>query len=114
MEYAKDVLEFIAVSADLVGLTILLIGALKFLGSYIAFEFKKLLGRDCAIQIRNLRLPLGSYILLSLEFMIISDIINSALSRTVNDFLLLALIVAIRTVIGFFLGQDLKETRDQQ
>ncbi len=114
MEYVKEVLEFIAVSADLIGLTILLIGAFKFLGSYIAFEFKKLFGRDCAIQIRNLRLPLGSYILLSLEFMIISDIINSALSRTVNDFLLLALIVVIRTALGFFLGLDLKETKDQQ
>ncbi len=114
MEYAKEVIEFIAITADLVGLTILLIGALKFLGSYVAFEFKKLFGRDCAIQIRKLRLPLGSYILLSLEFMIISDIIHSTLSRTVDDFLLLALLVAIRTAIGFFLGQDLKETKEQQ
>ncbi len=114
MEFAKEALEFISVSADLVGLSILLIGAFKFLGSYIAFEFKILLGRDCAIQIRDLRLPLGSYILLSLEFMIISDIIHSALSRTVNDFLMLALLVAIRTAISFFLGQDLKDTRKQQ
>ena len=114
MEFAKEVLEIVADAADLVGLTILLIGAIKFLGSYVSFEFKKLLGRDCAIQIRNLRLPLGSYILLALEFMIISDIIDSALSRTVDDFLLLALIVAIRTVIGFFLSQDLRETGDRQ
>jgi len=114
MEYAKEALEFVAIAADLVGLAILLIGAFKFLGSYVAFESKRLLGRDCAVQIRNLRLSLGSYILLSLEFMIISDIIHSALSRTVDDFLLLGLLVVIRTAISFFLGQDLKETGEQQ
>ena len=114
MEYANEMLEYVAIGADWVGLAILLIGAIKFLSSYIEFEFKSLAGRDCAIQIQKLRLPLGSYILLSLEFMIISDIINSMLSRTVNDFLLLALLVAIRTAIGFFLGQDIKETREQQ
>jgi uncharacterized membrane protein len=114
MESTKEALEFVAISADLAGLAILLIGAFKFLGSYVAFEFKGFLGRDCATQIQNLRLPLGSYILLSLEFMIISDIIHSALSRTLDDFLLLGLLVAIRTAIGFFLSQELKETREER
>lgn len=114
MEIVKEVLEFIAIAVDLIGLAILLLGASKFLISYVAFEFRNVVGRDCAVRIRDLRLLLGSYILLSLEFMIISDVIHSGLSRTVNNFLVLALLVAIRTAIGFFLGHELKETKDQQ
>lgn len=114
MENMKEALEFVAIAADLAGLAILLIGAFKFLGSYVVFEFKGLLGRDCATQIQNLRLPLASYILLSLEFMIISDIIHSMLSRTLDDFLLLGLLVVIRTAISFFLSQELKEAREER
>ena len=112
MEYLKEALEFVAIAADLVGLAILLVGAFKFLASYVAFEFKGLVWRDCAGQIQGLRLSLGGYILLSLEFMIISDIIHSALTRTLDDFLLLGLLVVIRTAISFFLTRDLGETKE--
>ncbi len=112
MKYMEQALEFVAIGADWVGIAILLIGAFKFLPSYVKFEFKSLAGRDCAIQIQNLRLPLGSYILLSLEFMIISDIALSVLNRTLNDLLLLGLLIVIRTAISFFLGLELKETKE--
>jgi uncharacterized membrane protein len=46
--------------------------------------------------------------------MIISDIIHSGLSRTLDDFLLLGLLVVIRTAIGFFLNQELKETKEER
>lgn len=114
MENMKEALEFVAITAEFVAIAILLIGAFKFLGSYVVFEFKGLLGRECAIKIQNLRLPLASYILLSLDFLIISDIIQSVLGRTLDDFLLLGLLVVIRTAISFFLSQELKETREER
>jgi len=49
--------------------------------------------------------------LLALEFMIVSDVIHSALSRTLDDFLLLGVLVLIRSVLSFFLSLDLKDTR---
>jgi uncharacterized membrane protein len=58
-----------------------------------------------------LRLQLGSYILLSLEFIIISDIIQSAISRNLDDILSLGVIVIIRVALSFFLGRELNEVK---
>ncbi len=113
MEQVKAVLETIAVAVDLIAIAILLFGALKFLVHYLGFEIKRLGGLECVDGIRNLRLGLGSYILLSLEFMIVSDVIHSALSRNMDDFLLLGLIVIIRTVLSLFLGRELNEVKAQ-
>ena len=113
MEQVKTVLETIAVVVDLVGMAILLFGALKFIAHYLGLEIKRLKGLECVDGIRNLCLGLGSYILLSLEFMIVSDIIHSALSRNVDDLLLLGLLVIVRTALGFFLGRELNEIKAQ-
>ncbi len=113
MEQIETVLETIAVAIDLIGISILLVAALKFLVHYVSFEIKRLKGLECVDGIRELRLGLGSYILLSLEFMIVSDIINSGLSKNMDDFLLLGLLVAIRTALSFFLGRDLDDAKAQ-
>ena len=110
MEQIRTILETIAVTADLVGIAILVFGALKFLVHYLAFEIKRLQGSESVEGIQNLRLGLGNYILLSLEFMIISDIIQSVVSPTIDDLLLLGLVVTIRIVLSFFLGRELKES----
>jgi uncharacterized membrane protein len=114
MEQIESVLRTIAIAVDLVGITILLIAALRFLVNYVRFEIKRLGGLECVDGIRELRLGLGSYILLALEFMIVSDIINSGISRNMDDFLLLGLLVLIRTALSFFLGRDLDDVKNQQ
>jgi len=113
MEQVKAVLETIAVAVDLIAIAILLFGALKFVVHYLGFEIKRLGGLECVDGIRNLRLGLGSYILLSLEFIIISDVILTAISRNVDDLLALGLLVLIRVVLSFFLGRELNEVKSQ-
>ena len=76
MEQVTTLLEMIAFAIDLVGIAILIFAALKFIAHFVGFEIKRLHGLECVEGIRNLRLQLGSYILLSLEFIIISDIIQ--------------------------------------
>jgi len=112
-ELAEAPLEYAAQCVDLVGITILLITAVRFLFHYAAFEIARFRHMECVFQIRDMRLRLGSYILLALEFMIISDIIHSALKRTLDDFLVLGILVVIRSVLSFFLSLDLKETREE-
>ena len=105
----ETALEHISLIIDWVGIAILLLGAVKFIFHYIPIEFNRIRGLDCVHQIRELRLQLGSYILLSLEFMIVSDIIHTALSQTLDNLLFLGLLVVIRTAISFFLGHELKD-----
>lgn len=114
MEQVETVLETIAVAVDLVGIAILVFAALKFVVHFLGFEISRAQGLECVEGIRNLRLGLGSYILLSLEFIIISDVIQTAISRSVDDFLALGLIVIIRIALSFFLGRELDDVKGQQ
>ncbi len=114
MEQAETILEMIAFTVDMVGISILIYTALKFIANFLGFEIKQARGLECVEGIREMRLRLGSYILLSLEFIIISDIIMTGISRNVDDLLALGLLVIIRVALSFFLGQELSEVKAQQ
>ncbi len=114
MEQVETSLETIAFAVDLVGIAILVYAALKFIVHFLGFEIKQLRGLDTVEGIRDMRLRLGSYILLSLEFIIISDVILTAISRNVDDLLALGLLVLIRIVLSFFLGRELNEVKAQE
>ncbi len=114
MQQVIKILEMIAVAIDLVGIAILVYAALKFIAHFLSFEIKWLRGVECVEGIRDLRLRLGSYILLSLEFIIISDVILTAISRDVDDLLALGLLVIIRVALSFFLGRELNEVKAKE
>ncbi len=114
MEQVETVLETIAFAVDLVGIAILVYTAVKFIAHFLGFEIKQLRGLECVEGIREMRLRLGSYILLALEFIIISDVIQTAISRSVDDFLSLGLLVIIRVALSFFLGRELSEVKERQ
>ena len=107
-------LEIAAQVIDLIGIAILLIAAIRFVSHYAMFEYGRYRGMECVFHIREMRLQLGSYILLALEFMIVSDVIHSAMSRTLDDFLLLGILVVIRTALSFFLGLDVKDSQEEK
>ena len=114
MEQIETILERIAVTIDLVGIAILVYAGVKFVGHFLIFEMKRLRGLECVEGIRDMRLRLGSYILLSLEFIIISDVIVTAINRTMDDLLALGLLVIIRVALSFFLGRELNEVKAQE
>ena len=108
-ETVKSILELVANGGDLIGIAILLIGSVKFVYHYCAFEIRR--PADRAGAMRKLRLHLGSYIALSLEFLIVSDVIDTALSHSLDDFFILGMLVAIRTGIAYFLGKEMAELK---
>ena len=57
---------------------------------------------------------LASYILLSLEVLVVADIIESVIKPTWTDILKLALIIIIRTVISYFLNQEIEDKEKQR
>ncbi|WP_374286612.1 DUF1622 domain-containing protein [Lactococcus sp.] len=56
---------------------------------------------------------LGSYILLSLEFLIVADIIETIINPTFQDIAKLGIIVVIRTFISYFLNKEIEEGNKQ-
>ena len=109
VESLAEVLEYIAVGADIVGISLMVWGFAKSLLHVLIAEFTRTSGSQFLRRARVIRCELGTYLLLGLEFMILSDIVQSALSRTLLDLAFLGAIVLIRTAIGHFLGQELAE-----
>jgi uncharacterized membrane protein len=58
---------------------------------------------------RLMRQKLGSYLILGLEFFIAADIIRTIIRPDWNEIGMLAAIIAIRTVLSYFLGMELRE-----
>lgn len=111
MPQISSVLQTIAIAVDLVSIAILVLAAIKFVIHFLGLEFRQLRGIAGAEGIRDLRLGLGSYILLSLEFTIIADIIHTALSRDLENLKALGLLVLIRIALSFFLGRELYDVK---
>lgn len=57
----------------------------------------------------DVRKLLASYILLSLEVLVVADIIESVIKPTWTDILKLALIIIIRTIISYFLNLEITD-----
>ena len=91
-----------------------IIGALITIwGTIIAlFEFlkKEIFNRSEATQLNEaIRIRLGSYLVLALEFFIAGDIVKTIITPTWQSLGILGVIVVIRTVLSYFLTKDLKK-----
>lgn len=106
------VLENVAVLIDLIGVAIILYGFVISLIGFIAGEVRRFGTGESILACQSIRLKLGTYILLGIEFMIASDIVHTVLSRELDDLIFVAALVAIRTAISFFLGKELAEARE--
>lgn len=103
------VLDYIALAIALAGVTIIVWGILRTSGRFILFEGRGIRG-GCTCRGREaIRHQLGSYMLLGLEFLIAADIIETVRSPDLRDIGILGAIVAIRTVISYFLNRELVE-----
>jgi uncharacterized membrane protein len=60
------------------------------------------------VDVRALRHRLGQAMVTGLEFQVAADILRTATAPTWNDILLLAALIALRTVLNFLLEQELK------
>ena len=107
-------LEWIASAIDLIGIAIVLWGFVRALIGFVAAEVRRFRGRAGVEALHALRIDLGTYILLGIEFMIASDIIHTVVKRELRDLIFVSALVAIRTAISFFLGREIAEVRHEQ
>jgi uncharacterized membrane protein len=62
---------------------------------------------ECA-EVRPLRIRLGQAMVTGIEFQVAADILKTALAPTWNDILLLAALIALRTVLNYLLERELQ------
>ena len=61
----------------------------------------------------EIRLFLGRYLVLGLEFQLSSDILSTAVAPTIDEIKILAAIVVIRTVLNYFLSREIERERQE-
>lgn len=61
----------------------------------------------------SVRLGLGRYLALGLEFQLASDVLRTAVAPTLREIAQLAAVAAIRTALNFFLSREIKEEQQQ-
>ena len=113
VEFIERSLEVVAFGVDLIGVAIILYGFAVGLASYVraVLETGGTQARYRRYQV--VRCRMGIHLVLGLEFLIVSDVLTSIVSRSLEDLASLGAIVVIRTVLAYFLDRDMAEVSEQ-
>lgn len=61
----------------------------------------------------EVRLGLGRYLALGLEFQLAGDVLRTAVAPTLDELAVLAAVAAIRTALNFFLNREIRQEQEQ-
>lgn len=110
MESLNKIVEVIYLAISALGAVVVIWGVIEatvgFLSLKFAGEKKNIISGN-----ETIRQGLGAHLLLGLEIFIAADIISSVVSPSWNKVGILAAIVAIRTVLSYFLRMEVKQGR---
>jgi uncharacterized membrane protein len=88
--------------------------AVIFLGAATGFvRFVRVLVTRRADLFTPVRLDVGRYLVLGLEFQLASDLLRTAVAPSFVEIGKLAAVAAIRTALNFFLGREIREEREE-
>jgi len=104
-------LSWVVAGVELLAIAVMLIGTARFVGGFITAELQRAESARAHVINRE-RVELGRYILSGLELLIVSDIIHTALSLALADLIYLALLVAIRSAVSYFLDREIREIKE--
>lgn len=102
------VLETVASVVELFAIVVLLNGLVRFVVAYVAAEVRSGDAEASAARLNGGRVDMSRYILAGLEVFIVSDIIRTVLSPTLEGLAVLGALVAIRSAISFFLEREIR------
>jgi uncharacterized membrane protein len=107
-EFLITAVGYLRLAVEAVGAAVIGIGALSttFLYALSMLGLKRYTNTQ-------IRLHLGQYLALGIEFQLGSDILGTAVSPTPEELGMLAAIVVIRTVLNYFLSKELEREREE-
>jgi uncharacterized membrane protein len=107
-EYLITAVDYLRLVVEAIGAAVVGIGALATAYRYVLtlFGIREYTNTE-------IRLYLGRFLALGLEFQIGADILSTAVAPTFDDVLLLGAIVVIRTALNYFLSKELDRERQE-
>lgn len=103
-----EILFLIAETIALIGLIVLVYGCVKVIIRYLKIELLHHPYKTPLDRLHYARYELGTYIMFTLDFLIISDIIITVAKPSLDELIKLTVIIIVRTMIGFFLSKELE------
>ena len=108
-ETLLDAVSFLVRLVEAAGALVIFVGAVvgfvRFLGALASSR-----RADAFVPVR---LDLGRFLALGLEFQLASDVLSTAVAPTFDEIGRLAAVAAIRTALNFFLHREIKEEREE-
>ena len=108
-----QVIEVLARVVDLVGIGVIFWGVGVGLVGFVSALLPRNKGTNLPQAISRIRCKVGTYTLLGLEILIASDIAKTVIEPTYDTVILLGAIVAIRSILSFFLSRELEAIATQ-
>ena len=100
----ENVIEFV----EIISAIVLLTGFGKGIWGFVKSEWNYFRRKIERINLSELRPVVGNYILLGLDFYIVSDILSTMLKPELEELINLTVIGLLRTVIGYFLAKEIE------
>jgi len=105
MELFHSIINVITFILNAVGAIIIIWGIIISLIDFLRKELSRAENRVKSNE--TIRVKLGSYLVLALEFFIASDIVKTIITPTWEGLGILGAIVVIRTILSYFLTRDI-------
>ncbi len=113
MNILINILEYISLAIGIIAVAVIIWGVIKGLIELVKAEFSG--KRETRpFSLGQARYNIGYHLLLGLEFLIAADIIRTIIKPTLEELAILGSIVAIRIVIGYFLGKEIEHFGNQK
>jgi len=107
-------LHYISLGIGIIGIAVIVWGVVRTLVRGVVLEFTRCRLKHTCCEREGLRREFGSYLLLALEFLIAADIVGTISHPTLEEIAVLGSIVAIRTVISFFLNREIQIAQEHE
>ena len=105
--HLTKIFDILYITIGSFGVAIIVWGVLLTVYRLLKLEFSRVKQTSIYRERETVRHQFASYLLLALEFLIAADIIATVIHPTFEEIAILASIVAIRTVISYFLEKEI-------
>ncbi|MDP3879242.1 MAG: DUF1622 domain-containing protein [Dehalococcoidales bacterium] len=105
----QQIVDYVALGIGVIAALLIVYGVLLGIIEVIRAEWHEFSDKENKPAVfEEIRYDIGFHLLLGLEFLIAADIIRSILRPTLEELAILGGLVAIRTVISYFLGKEIR------
>jgi uncharacterized membrane protein len=106
-QHVRDFVDFLIPIVDAIGATVIGIGVLLAFGIWVLSEI-----RIRRVPYERVRLQLGRFLALGLEFQLGADLLGTAVKPSYSEIGKLGAVAAIRTTLNYFLALELRRAHD--